>query len=214
MRTTNQSLKCLVDSQKGERNVVQFLAKHPQLLRDYFLKVTGHCQYVLTEVSLGGELKIDAVVLNGHSGSWEGYFVEFEPVANKVFNKDRTPTARTKEAIKQIADWRQYIRLNPTEFRRKLAKLCQTQDRLGQEDPKFEACTGSDHRLKDAETVMWEHFWIITGRRENLSQEVRGLMARQHTEMDIFMGSYDGFLDLAKAIPKQTSPNEPPDRIL
>jgi len=45
---------------------------------------------------------------------------------------------------------------------------------------------------------MWDHFWIISGRRANLSQEIRGFMARQRSESDVFMASYDGFLDLAK----------------
>jgi Domain of unknown function (DUF4263) len=198
--TISQRLEHLLDTQMGERKVVQFLAQYPRLLCDYFVNPRGHCQYVLMEVSLGGDYYMDAVVLNGYSGAWEGYFVEFESVADKVFNRDRTPTAGTKAALKQIADWRQYMRLNLTQFRRKLAKLCQTKDLLGDRDPEFEPCTFSNHRLKDPESVMWEHFWIITGRRENLSQEVRTLMARQQTEARVFMGSYDGFLDLAKEI--------------
>jgi len=144
---------------------------------------------------------MDAVVLNGYSGAWEGYFIEFEPVADNVFNKDRTPTARTKGALKQIADWREYMRLNPTQFRRKLAKLCQTKDLLRESDPNIEPCTYSNHRLKDPESFMGDHFWIISGRRRNLSQAVRALMARQQTEARVFMSSYDGFLDLAKKFP-------------
>ncbi len=196
----SQSLESLLDTETGERKVVQFLAKHPGLLCDYFVNPRGHCQYVLTEVSLGGEYYMDAVVLTGSSGSWEGYFVEFEPVGDKVFNKNRTPTPRINGAIKQITDWRQYMRLNPMQFRRKLAKLCQTKDRLGDHDPDTEPCTLSNHRLCDPETVMWEQFWIISGRRKELSPKVRELMARQKSATDIFMGSYDGFLDLAKKI--------------
>lgn len=198
MLSIAQRLQDLLDTQIGERKMVQFFTKYPSLLYGYFVNPRGHCQYVLTEVSLGGDHYMDAVVLNGYSGAWEGYFIEFEPVADKVFNKDRTPSARTKDALKQIADWRQYMRLNPTQFRRKLAKLCQTKDRLRKPEPDVEPCTGSNHRLKDPETVMWDHFWIISGRRRNLSPEVRALMARQHTEARVFMGSYDGFLDLAK----------------
>ncbi len=157
--------------------------------------------YVLTEVSLGGDYYMDAVVLNGYSGAWEGFFIEFEPVGDKVFNKVGTPSARIKGAQKQIADWREYVRLNPTQFRRKLAKLCQTKDRLRAPEPDAEPCTLSNHRLKDPESVMWEHFWIISGRRRQLSSEVRRLMARQKEEVEIFIGSYDGFLDVAKKIP-------------
>lgn len=200
MESVANRLEYLLDTEKGERKVVQFLAKHPQLLYHYFINPRGHCQYVLTEVSLGGDFYMDAVVLNGYSGAWEGYFIEFEPVADKVFNKDRTPSARTKGAIKQIADWREYMRLNPTQFRRKLAKLCQTKDLSHEPEPDAEPCTYSNHRLKDPESFMSEHFWIISGRRSNLSQGVRSLMARQQTETQVFMGSYDGFLDVAKTI--------------
>jgi Domain of unknown function (DUF4263) len=193
-----QRLKSLLDSETGERKVVQFLAKHPELLFDYFVSPRSHCQYVLTEVSLGGDYYMDAVVLNGYSGAWEGYFIEFEPVGDKVFNRDRTPTPRTKNALKQIADWREYMRLNPTQFRRKLAKRCQTNDLLREPEPDVEPCTYSNHPLKDPESIMWEHFWIISGRRNQLSRGVRALMARQQSETQVYMSSYDGFLDLAK----------------
>ena len=198
MPSIAQQLENLLDTEKGERKVVQFLAAHPELLYHYFVNPRGHCQYVLTEVSLGGDYYMDAVVLNGYSGAWEGYFIEFEPVADRVFNKDRTPTARTKDALKQIADWREYMRLNPTQFRRKLSKLCQTKDLLRETEPNVEPCTYSNHRLKDPEILMWDQFWIISGRRDLLSGGVRALMARQQTEAQVFMASYDGFLDLAK----------------
>jgi len=143
---------------------------------------------------------MDAVVLNGYSGAWEGNFIEFEPVADKVFNKDGTPTARIKGAMKQIADWREYMRLYPMPFRRKLARLCQTKDLLHDPEPNVDPCTYSNHRLKDPESIMWEHFWIISGRRSQLSSDVRRLMARQRTESEVILQSYDGFLDVAKEI--------------
>jgi len=40
-----QSLEDLLNAETGERKVVQFLAKHPQLLCDYFVSPRGHCQY-------------------------------------------------------------------------------------------------------------------------------------------------------------------------
>ena len=200
MKRTSQELQQLLDTETGERKAVQFLAKNPALLRDYFISPRGHCQFVLTEVSLGGDYYMDAVVINGYSGAWEGWFIEFEPVVDPVFNKDGTPTARTRGAMKQIADWREYMRLNPTQFRRKLAKLCQTKDLLGDHEPEWEPCTYSNHRLRDPESVMWERFWIITGRRADLSQEVRALMARQQSESRIHFGSYDGLVDLAKEL--------------
>jgi type II secretory pathway pseudopilin PulG len=101
---------------------------------------------------------------------------------------------------KQIADWREYMRLNPTQFRRKLAKLCQTKDLLQSPEPDVEPCTYSNHRLKDPESFMWEHFWIISGRRQNLSPSIRALMARQQHESKVFMASYDGFIDVAKRL--------------
>jgi len=200
MSSIPRTLEMLLASEKGERNVVHFLGQHPQLLFHYFVNPRGHSQYVLTEVSLGGDYYMDAVVLNGYSGAWEGHFVEFEPIGDSVFNKDRTPSRRTKTALRQIADWREYMRLNPMQFRRKLAKLCQTRDLLREQQPNVELSTYSNHRLKDPETVMWEHFYIISGRRGRLSADVRTLMARQQTEARVFMTTYDGFLDLAKKV--------------
>ena len=198
MPSLAQQLEKLLDVEKGERKVVQFLTKHPELFYQYCVNPRGHCQYVLTEVSLGGDYYMDAVVLNGYSGAWEGYFIEFEPVADKVFNKDGTPTARTKGALKQIADWREYIRLNPFQFRRKLAKLCKTKDLLREPEPNVEPSTYSNHQLKDPESFMYEHYYLISGRRSQLPSRVRAFMARQRSEAHVFMSSYDGFLDLAK----------------
>ena len=202
MASIAQEFEDLLAAETGERKAVKFLTAHPELLYSYFVNPRGHCQYVLTEVSLGGDYYMDAVVLNGYSGAWEGYFIEFEPVADKVFNKDGTPTKRTSGAMKQIADWKDYMRLNPVQFRRKLAKLCQTKDLLREPRPTIEPSTYSNHRLKDPESFMYENFWIVSGRREHLVPETRALMARQRTESQIFMGSYDGFLDLAKKFQK------------
>ena len=198
MLSLSKKLEKLLNDETGERKAVQFLAKHPQLLRDHFISTRGHCQYVLTEVSLAGDYYMDAVVLNGYSGAWEGYFIEFEPVADKVFNKDGTPTARTKKALKQIADWREYMRNYPDQFRRKLAEYCQTKDLLRPPEPDVEPCTLSNHRLSDHGSIMWENFWVISGRRDRLSKGVRALMARQKSESGVYMGSYDAFLDVAK----------------
>jgi len=107
MPSISQRLDHLLTTETGERKVIQFLAKHPRLLYSYFINPRGHCQYVLREVSLGGDYYMDAVVLNGYSGAWEAYFVEFEPAAGKIFNKDGTPTNRIRKAFKQIADWRE-----------------------------------------------------------------------------------------------------------
>ena len=62
MLSLSKKLEKLLNDETGERKAVQFFAKHPQLLRDHFISTRGHCQYVLTEVSLAGEYFIDAVV--------------------------------------------------------------------------------------------------------------------------------------------------------
>jgi hypothetical protein len=51
MRSLPKSLKKLLDAETGEVKIVQFLAKHPQLLCDYFVSPRGHCQYGVQLVS-------------------------------------------------------------------------------------------------------------------------------------------------------------------
>ena len=55
--------------------------------------------------------------------------------------------------------------------------------------------------LRIPKAFMYEHYYLISGRRSQLPSQVRALMARQHLEARVFMSSYDGFLDLANKFP-------------
>jgi len=57
MRSIAKQLNKLLANERGEREVAQF-AQEPSgasLLYHYFVSLGGHCEYVLTEVSLGGD---------------------------------------------------------------------------------------------------------------------------------------------------------------
>jgi hypothetical protein len=76
----------------GERSISRYLKRNPSLVLSTFGTFGNHGNYVLAEFGLGKSLRADFVILQSFSGGWRVDFVELEPVANTLFNKDRTPS--------------------------------------------------------------------------------------------------------------------------
>ena len=114
----------------GERHILTYFRRHPALIYKHTVPCRGHDDYVISEFEIGNEYKADFVVLNSYSGGWEIAFIELEPVGAKMFNKDRTPTRELRVAIRQVDDWRRFIRQQQTYFLTQLTKAAQQKDLL------------------------------------------------------------------------------------
>ena len=92
----------------GEREIHAYLKKQPWLILSTFMNAGGHLNYVLPEFSLAGKHFADFVVMQSFSGGWNIAFIELEPVDEKPFIKNGSPSKRLRGAIKQIDDWRTF----------------------------------------------------------------------------------------------------------
>lgn len=199
--TLADQLQNALEESDGERSAAAFLKANPEIVRRCFYSVRGHCDYVLGEFPLGSQYKVDLTAITGASGSWESTFIELEPVRDKLVLKDGGYSERIRGAIKQIAEWREFISQRPNDFRTDLSRWARERDllRRGELDDS-DPCTLSGHRLSDVESYMTERFWIVSGRRSEITKKARGILNRMTRESNIFFASYDSFVDAAKVV--------------
>src|SRR6266481_6729184 len=74
-------------SGSGERKILQFLKRNPELVLWAFVETGGHSRYVISEFPFGSDYRADFVVAFAVSGRWIVHFVELEPPDDKVFTK-------------------------------------------------------------------------------------------------------------------------------
>jgi hypothetical protein len=98
MTLKNRLVKFL-DKATRERPIHRFLKNEPLLVWATFMNCGGHSDYVIPEFSLSGKYRTDFVVMQSFSGGWNIAFVELEPVDEKPFNQDGSPSTRLRGAI-------------------------------------------------------------------------------------------------------------------
>lgn len=175
-----------------------FLKTHPEILLWSFFDVGGHGHYVIPEFGLGKSLRCDFVLMQSFSGGWHVRFVELEPVKDKLYNKDRTPTRRLRLAQKQIADWQHYEHVDGVSLRTQLAEAAMSKNCFKREFNDLEPASLSGRRLRDPKTYVRFYYHIVIGRRTTLTEIANELRASSsfHTEVEI--ASYDRLLDVAE----------------
>jgi hypothetical protein len=190
-------LEKILRSCPGERTIAAYLHRHPHLVYWSFSPLGGHDRYVLTEFPLGSRFKVDMVVINSHSGAWIVDFIELEPVNDRVFNRDRTPSRQLAIAIRQIDDWRTYVRANESQVRADLVRWAKTRDILRYSSRGKEPCNYSGDQLADPRSVIFSQFSVIIGRSTKLDAERRSLLGHYSLNHDIAVITYDRFTELA-----------------
>lgn len=97
----------LADTSKKEQHYRSFLAQHPAFFFHYF----DATYFVLTEIRLGGDLTIDFVVgtdLESRGFMYE--LIEIESPHVAPFTRSGDPSARLSHAIRQVTDWKAWLR--------------------------------------------------------------------------------------------------------
>ena len=173
-----------------------FIKENPFLIYQHTVPCRGHDDYVIPEFEIGNEYKADFVVLNSYSGGWEITLIELEPVGAKLFNRDRTPTRELRSAVRQIDDWRRFIRQDRDYFLNQLTKAARCSDILRPELERHdrEPVSGPGWTLRDPRNMFSYHYQIVIGRRSKFSEidnELRGTYRNDH---NIDVASYDRFL--------------------
>ena len=136
----------------------------------------GHGRWVIPKKKLGSEYVTDFVVGERHSFGFDWIAVELESPKSKMFTKGGTPTKELTHAIKQIQDWRAWLKRNQDYAARE-----QVKDGLG--------LTDIDANLPGL---------ILIGRRnaDNSTHELRRQMVQ---DLNIKIHSYDTLVDWGRS---------------
>ena len=163
MRIASSKVRSFFDNTTGERAALRFLKANPELLFWSFFSLGGHMEYIVPEFGLGKELVCDFILLQSYSAGWKIVFVECEPVDDRVFNKDRTPSKRLRIAQKQIGDWQRYADVDGTSLRIQMADACKKKDIWQRPRRKSDPSSFSGMKLQDPKTTIQFEYAIVIG---------------------------------------------------
>jgi hypothetical protein len=155
----------LIDSRAREEKIHQFLVDHPEILHT----AMHRSDQIITKPSLHRYIPDFAAGTEGRSlRRWSWTLIEIEPADYPLITKGGSPTARLTHAVKQVADWRNWISENTAYARTILPDITP-------------AC----------------HGLIVMGRRSTLTdRQAKELMAYQDSLKDIRIHSYDWLHDI------------------
>jgi hypothetical protein len=105
-----ESLVAAIDSAKKEEEVQKFLQENPKLLIQHL--GGGHGRWVIPKARLGAEHVTDFLIAEKHSFGFEWQAVELESPLRPMFNKNGDPSQHLNHAIRQITDWRAWLKAN------------------------------------------------------------------------------------------------------
>jgi len=188
---------------KGEREIHAFLKQEPLLVWATFMACGGHSDYVIPEFSLSGKYYADFVVMQSFSGGWNIAFIELEPVDEKPFNKDGSPSKRLRGAIKQIDDWHDFEKEEGASLRSHLADAAQKCDTLYPERNLGREPRCVKMPLRDPKTYLCCEYFIVMGRRSHFDEELihaKSKFARHH---NVELLTYDRFTTVAEKLIQQ-----------
>lgn len=156
----------------NEHDVQKVIHEHPQLLRG----ITPGVEFAFREYRLGAEFIADFVtggfVDNGMYLRLS--MIELESPKHKLFTKHGDPTAALNHALRQIRDWRAWIKENRLYFTSRTIKKL-------------------DYPARAADGVK-EAYVVVIGRRSSMSRDDQRRLADLNDDGTHVM-TYDGLLD-------------------
>lgn len=171
--SSRESAKEIVDEydivlsdSRDEKPLQLFLASNPSLLSS--LAPPGGCYWCLDRPRLGSEYIPDFLLASRTSVGIQWAMIELESPLEKILTKAGLPAKKVAEGLKQIRDWRIWVRDN--------VNYARTQ--LGLKDI-------------DAECVSY----LIIGRRSNLDPK-QAKLYRELSDNNTVVMSYDRLRDL------------------
>lgn len=104
------ALGSALDGATREEDVQQLLQSNPHFLIQHL--GGGHGRWVLPKQKLGAEHVTDFLIAERHSFGFEWQAVELESPLRPMFNKSGDPSQHLNHAIRQITDWRAWLKSN------------------------------------------------------------------------------------------------------
>ena len=105
-----QALHAAIEEAKREEDVQQYLQEHPSCLIQHL--GGGHGRWVIPKQRLGSEHVTDFLIAHRHSFGFEWQAVELESPLRPMFNKHGDPSQYLNHAIRQLTDWRAWLKTN------------------------------------------------------------------------------------------------------
>ncbi|MDO8587458.1 MAG: DUF4263 domain-containing protein [Armatimonadota bacterium] len=160
----------VLDSATCEGQLQRYFEEHPKLLAQH---LAGPPRWCIPHRRFGAELVPDFVLGAQSSIGFEWYGVELESPRAKLFNKNGDPSKVLNHAIRQIVDWRTWLKSNIDYARR----------------PKSEQGMG----LRDIDGHI--KGIILIGRRADVEEDTRGRRREMCKELDIEIHTYDWLVE-------------------
>lgn len=159
----------------NEGTLQRLIQKIPLLLVQHLRG--GHGRWVIPQKKLGAEYVTDFIVGEAHSYGHEWVAVELESPRVKMFTTTGNPSKELTHAIRQITDWRAWLKRNQD-----YASRPQIQGGLGLQD--------IDSNIPGL---------ILIGRHESISPTTDDRRRQLCQSLNIKIHSYDTLVDWAKA---------------
>lgn len=159
-----------LDNATREEDIQQFLQSNPHFLIQHL--GGGHGRWVLPKQKLGAEHVTDFLIAEKHSFGFEWQAVELESPLRPMFNKNGDPSQFLNHAIRQITDWRAWLKSNQA-----YASRPKTDSGLG--------LTDIDANVKGL---------ILIGRRSAIDPETNARRRQLVQDLNIEIHSFDYLL--------------------
>lgn len=172
--TDVDSLEERLNSAKNERDMQSYLEEHPLLLIQHL--GGGHGRWVIPHQKLGVQFVTDFVIAEKSSIGFEWVAVELESPIAKLFTKKGDPSATLNHAIRQISDWRAWLKKNQN-----YAARSRSENGLG---------------LMDIDSDI--PGLIISGRESALSPDTKELRRQLCANLNIKIHTYDWLVRMAR----------------
>jgi hypothetical protein len=194
MRWYKTALLKALEASDGERTVHAFLKRDPQLLVTAFNYGWNHI-FLVPEFQLGTKLRADFVLFGGYSGGWNVRFIELEPVGARLYLKDGTPSKELRIAMRQISDWREYIRVHEAHLRDELSRAMVSKNAY---QVRHKAVSRYlEKKIRDPHDIIHWYGQIVIGRRDRLSEDEQRRRSRGIDLIDAEIATYDRLVDVA-----------------
>ena len=194
----------VLNQTSGEREIHAFLKEEPWLVWATFMNSGGHSRYVIPEFSLAGKYYADFVVIQSFSGGWNVAFIELEPVDEKLFIKDGSPSKRLRGAIKQIDDWKTFQECERASLCSGLADAARKQDILYPEYNLAREPWCVKMPLRDPKTYLCFEYFIVMGRRSEFDEDLIHVKSRFLPHHGVEILTYDRLFEVAENIEQQS----------
>ena len=192
----NGLLKAL-ESGTGERGVHRYLKTSPRPI------IAGYCRgwnfhYCIPEFRFADDYRADFLVLGGHSGGFTTSFIELEAPNARLYLKNGTPSKTLRIALRQIEDWRIWIRDNDNLLRKAIKKSLPNAMSSSSYLMKPSEIKEIGQLLFEQDMGIWDDYHIIIGRRKDLTSEDKRRRNFLPTfDQGVEIATYDRLLDIA-----------------